>query len=121
MSVILKRDDVLADRFDKLKESLHRVAESSGSEDIRVEIVPVVAEPERVMLSVDELALYYGVPQRTVRHWCQTGRIEAHRIGRQWHIPKEQFPFELGGLERFRVGLSEINKGFSQPPPDDFE
>lgn len=38
----------------------------------------------------DELAAILEEPVRTVQHWLQTGRIRGERIGRRWHIPRDE-------------------------------
>ncbi len=45
----------------------------------------------RVNLTVREWAKREGVPTRTARHWCNTGKIRAENVnGRDWWIPKSE-------------------------------
>jgi hypothetical protein len=37
--------------------------------------------------SVAEHAAVTGLPERTVRHGCATGRIQAEKVGSRWVIP----------------------------------
>lgn len=40
--------------------------------------------------SVKEIALAWGLSERTVRHYCATGQIEnAHSVGKTWYIPAD--------------------------------
>lgn len=43
-----------------------------------------------LMETVDQVAGRIGVPVRTLRHWCSTGRVpEAVKVGRCWLIPDD--------------------------------
>jgi excisionase family DNA binding protein len=46
------------------------------------------------MMSIRELAEFFGVSEKTVRRWIESGQLEAHRLGRQWRIAPEE-------IERF--------------------
>lgn len=37
--------------------------------------------------TVQEAAARLFLSERTVRYWCQTGRLSAKRVGRAWVIP----------------------------------
>ncbi|RLE84401.1 MAG: hypothetical protein DRJ41_03225 [Thermoprotei archaeon] len=40
------------------------------------------------MRTVKELAREVGIPERTLRHWCEKGYIKAVKVGRAWKIPE---------------------------------
>ncbi len=41
-------------------------------------------------ISVTEFAKMHNIPERTVRHFCETGKIEgANLVGRTWSIPSD--------------------------------
>ena len=43
-------------------------------------------------ISVSEFAAKYGIPERTVRNYCATGKIEgAFLVGKTWNIPTDAF------------------------------
>jgi excisionase family DNA binding protein len=46
------------------------------------------------MMSIREVAEFFGVSQKTVRRWIESGQLGAHRLGRQWRIAIEE-------IERF--------------------
>ena len=46
------------------------------------------------MMSIREVAEFFGVSEKTVRRWIQSGQLEAHQLGRQWRIAPEE-------IERF--------------------
>ena len=48
------------------------------------------------MMSIREVAEFFGVSQKTVRRWIESGQLEAHQLGRQWRIAPEE-------IERFLV------------------
>ena len=52
------------------------------------------------LLTVQEVAAYFRVSRTTVWRWCQTGRVPAIRVGRNWRIQRE-------GLLRLAGDLSE--------------
>jgi excisionase family DNA binding protein len=41
------------------------------------------------ILTVQEVATYLEVSRSTVWRWCNTGRLPAFRIGREWRIHRE--------------------------------
>ena len=44
-------------------------------------------------ISVSEFAAKYDIPERTVRNYCATGRIEgAFLVGKTWNIPADAHP-----------------------------
>ena len=46
------------------------------------------------MRSIREAAEFFGVSEKTVRRWIESGQLEAHQLGRQWRIAPEE-------IERF--------------------
>lgn len=50
-----------------------------------------------------DVALRWGVTERTVRNWCARGRLPAYKVGGIWRIaavesiPKAYTPAEQGG------------------------
>ena len=121
LSLTLRKEDILRGRLDELHRYLREVAASATAEEIHIDISSIGGGQQSIWMTVDELARCYEVPKRTVRHWCETGRIIACKIGREWRIRKDQFRCDLDALERFRTGLRDLNKDFQEPPPDDFE
>ena len=55
--------------------------------------VAVLSRQSR-MMSIRELAKFFGVSEKTVRRWIESGQLEAHQLGRQWRIAPEE-------IERF--------------------
>jgi excisionase family DNA binding protein len=46
------------------------------------------------MRSIREVAELFGVSEKSIRRWIETGQLGAHRLGRQWRIAPEE-------IERF--------------------
>lgn len=56
---------------------------------------------QRGPVTVSALARSLGVAARTVRVWCEQGRIHAARTaGGHWRIPREEADRLLGGRAR---------------------
>jgi excisionase family DNA binding protein len=65
------------------------------------------AQVDDGMLSSADVAEYLGVTEATAARWCETGRISAVKIGRQWWVRTEdlrQFVLDYGSNH----GLGEI-------------
>ena len=43
----------------------------------------------------DELAALLGINVATVYRWIKSGKLKAHRIGRKFHVKKEDFDCTL--------------------------
>ncbi|MCI6273912.1 MAG: helix-turn-helix domain-containing protein [Coriobacteriaceae bacterium] len=59
----------------------------------RIQVIPIQARytvddildlPS--VLSCDEAAEVAGVPARTMRHLCETGKVKASKLGRTWRV-----------------------------------
>ena len=46
------------------------------------------------MRSIREVAELFGVSEKSIRRWIETGQLDAHQLGRQWRIAPEE-------IERF--------------------
>jgi excisionase family DNA binding protein len=46
--------------------------------------------PRSRMRSIREIAEFFGVSEKTVRRWIETGQLGAHRLGGQWRIAPEE-------------------------------
>lgn len=56
---------------------------------------------QRGPVTVSALARSLGVAARTVREWCEQGRIRAARTaGGHWRIPRDEADRLLGGRAR---------------------
>jgi excisionase family DNA binding protein len=38
------------------------------------------------ILSVEELAKFFGVSDQTIWRWCKSGKVPAFKIGSQWKV-----------------------------------
>lgn len=85
-------------------------------------VVVEIRRPVRE-LTTAQVAEMYAVSDRTVRSWCDSGRIIAHRTpGGEWRIPADQFQASNEEVHRFRETVAKLNARFAgQPEPDDFE
>ena len=53
-------------------------------------------------ISVSEFAKKWRVPERTVRNYCATGRIQAAFLtGKTWNIPEDATIPEKGNKKKF--------------------
>lgn len=45
-------------------------------------------------LTIPEAALKLNTPEKTIRNWCQNGKLIAHKYGRDWiiEIDSQRFP-----------------------------
>lgn len=56
---------------------------------------------QRGPVTVSALARSLGVAARTVREWCEQGKLTALRtVGGHWRIPREEADRLLGGRAR---------------------
>ncbi len=71
-----------------------------------------VAQADDSMLSSVDVAEYLGVTEATASRWCETGRIPATKIGRQWWVrPEDLRRFAMdysGGRDLKELELSEV-------------
>jgi excisionase family DNA binding protein len=44
---------------------------------------------ESILMTVNEVAEFFGVEPLTVREWCRVGKLEAVRPGRAWKIKRK--------------------------------
>lgn len=51
--------------------------------------------PPKDTLSTADIALAFGVCQRTVCNWIAVGRIQATRFGRKWRVNHFEFHQDL--------------------------
>ena len=59
------------------------------------------------LLTVSEMAIRFGVSERTVRGWAERGEIECFKIGsRMWRFPEAKLPQEARG--QFPIGEREM-------------
>jgi len=43
------------------------------------------------MITITEASKKYNISQRTLRHWCSTGKVKAGMVGKTWLITDEEF------------------------------
>ena len=55
------------------------------------------------MRTVKELSKETGVPERTLRYWCQKGVIKAVKVRRAWRIPEKEAERVRRAVELARV------------------
>lgn len=51
------------------------------------------------MMSVKQAAEYWDVGVATVRRWCGSGKIKAHKVGEYWIIDKNQSNPKIKGVD----------------------
>jgi excisionase family DNA binding protein len=54
------------------------------------------------LLSVEEVAEYFGVTTTTVYRWCKEGRIPCLKIGKLWRVRREELVDILEEAEESR-------------------
>jgi excisionase family DNA binding protein len=54
----------------------------------------------RALLTVEEVAGYFGVTMTTVYRWCREGRIPCLKIGKHWRVRREELMALLKESER---------------------
>ncbi|HYC79499.1 MAG TPA: helix-turn-helix domain-containing protein [Candidatus Binatia bacterium] len=45
-----------------------------------------MAQKDDKILSVEELAKFFGVSDQTIWRWCKSGKVPAFKIGSQWKV-----------------------------------
>src|ERR671914_3086801 len=55
---------------------------------------------QKDLLSVEDVARYFGVGQMTVYRWCKEGRLQCIKLGKQWRIRREALKDFLSQHER---------------------
>jgi len=55
------------------------------------------------MRTVKELSKEIGVPERTLRYWCQKRIIKAVKVRRAWRIPEKEAERVKRAVELARV------------------
>lgn len=61
--------------------------------------------------TADELAREWGVTPQNIRIWCEEGRLEAKRLGREWAILKGQ---QQPTKRRPKIKLTGVKKAVSE-------
>lgn len=46
--------------------------------------------PNKELLRVDEVAVYYNVKPKTVRGWIATGKLLAVKVVKSWRIHRQE-------------------------------
>lgn len=98
-------------------EIIQGIGETGGEVVLRPAVSP------GVFLTTAQVAAMYQVSDRVVRKWCETGRIQATRVGDrgEWRILRSQFaagPEEVQGL---LDTVTQINRRFEGEEIDDYE
>ncbi|RLE84261.1 MAG: hypothetical protein DRJ41_03430 [Thermoprotei archaeon] len=57
------------------------------------------------MRTIKELSKELGIPERTLRYWCQKRIIRAVKVKRAWRIPEKEFERVRKAVELARVYL----------------
>jgi excisionase family DNA binding protein len=128
----LSRDEIrrMASEVEQIPSSLPQVRQ------LMARLMATLSAPENPTVSIDvresdppwmttaDVAALYRVSERTVRQWCEKGYLQAQRVPGprgSWRIRGDQFPADLTAAERLVSTVRDINRRFSEPPPDDYE
>ncbi|MDP2598564.1 MAG: helix-turn-helix domain-containing protein [Candidatus Liptonbacteria bacterium] len=41
---------------------------------------------KQAIYDAEKLAKFFGVTAKTVRHWCQKGKLPSFKIGKEWKV-----------------------------------
>lgn len=59
------------------------------------------------LLTVSDAAHYLKVSQMTIWRWCQSGRLPAFKIGREWRIERAALEDQMRRAKLRQSSLSE--------------
>lgn len=87
----------------------------------RIQVIPIQARYSvddildlPSVLSCDEAAEVAGVPVRTMRRLCETGKVKATKLGRNWRVNTVAFLSSLGVYDEAEAcrTVSEERRGY---------
>ncbi len=55
------------------------------------------------MYNAQKLAKFFGVSVKTVRKWCETGKLPAFKIGKEWKVRVEDLQRLINSKVRSRT------------------
>jgi excisionase family DNA binding protein len=70
---------------------------------------------EKDLLSVEDVARYFGVGQMTVYRWCKEGRLRCIKLGKQWRIRREELEDFLSQHERSTTLVGRLSSFLRVP------
>ena len=129
--VTLSRDDIrrlvpeverIPGTLPEVRHLMARLVEALEASDDAV--VSIAVQDSDPWMTTAEVAALFRVSERTVRQWCEQGYLHARRAPGprgMWRIPKDQFPADGAAVKRLLNTVGDINRRFTDPPPDDYE
>src|ERR671914_1013508 len=70
---------------------------------------------QKDLLSVEDVARYFGVGQMTVYRWCKEGRLQCIKLGKQWRIRREALEDFLSQHERSTTLVGRLSSFLRVP------
>src|ERR687890_2644750 len=70
---------------------------------------------EKDLLSVEDVARYFGVGQMTVYRWCKEGRLRCIKLSKQWRIRREALEDFLSQHERSTTLVGQLDSFLRVP------
>ena len=67
------------------------------------------------LLTVDDVAALFKVSRMTIWRWCNSGRLPAFKIGREWRIHRR----ELDALVQQQMKAANANGHTREGAPDE--
>lgn len=67
------------------------------------------------LLTVDDVAALFKVSRMTIWRWCNSGRLPAFKIGREWRIHRR----ELDALVQQQMKAANSNGHTGEGAPDE--
>jgi excisionase family DNA binding protein len=66
-----------------------------------------MSEKDDKIISVTELAKFFGVSDQTIWRWCKSGKLPAFKIGSQWKVRQS----DLNRIINNKVNSSKSHSG----------
>ncbi len=62
------------------------------------------------ILTVPEMAKFFGVSKKTIYEWCKTGALPAFKIGQEWMVRQSDLQKMITGKLSKSRGSSSANR-----------